>query len=254
MNLQKRVMAHYDKLNESDLYIWHYICGHREKCIQLTIEQLARECHVSKSTVLRFAQKLDLSGYSEFKYYLKNEPEHMQFEAGKQVDISLMFDSYSRMLMELQNKNYHSFCEMIHNASRIFVVPSGTVQASVAKELARQFLKLQVIMTVIAGHSEIKMLEQVIKEQDVLILISLTGETPEILDLMRSAKTVGTKTVSITQISANSMSRLATEAIYIYSGEMLKLLDAPYLSPTMYFAVTELLFAQYYNYRLDLKP
>ena len=74
---------------------------------------------------------------------------------------------------------------MIDHAKRIFVVSSGTIQRSVAKELSRQFLKLGIIMTLVNGDSEINMLARAITADDLLIIISLTGESESVIRLLR---------------------------------------------------------------------
>lgn len=62
-------------------------------------------------------------------------------------------------------------------------------------------------------------------------------------------KTVGSKTISITRINANSLSLLADEPIYIFFGDFPIVFETAYTSPTMFFALTELLFANYHNYQ-----
>lgn len=39
----------------------------------MNIADLARHCSVSTATILRTAQKLNFSGYSEFKYFLRSD-------------------------------------------------------------------------------------------------------------------------------------------------------------------------------------
>lgn len=138
---------------------------------------------------------------------------------------------------------------MIDHAKRIFVVSSGTIQRSVAKELSRQFLKLGIIMTLVNGDSEINMLARAITADDLLIIISLTGESESVIRIAKVAKTVGSKTISITRINANSLSLLADEPIYIFFGDFPIVFETAYTSPTMFFALTELLFANYHNYQ-----
>ena len=69
MKLAELVNQHYKELSSNDLYIWDYIQAHRKECQNLSIVELAQRCHVSKTTILRFAQKLSLKGYSELKVY-----------------------------------------------------------------------------------------------------------------------------------------------------------------------------------------
>lgn len=246
------VNMYYDKLNESDLHIWNYIDNHRRECASLTIEDLGRRCNVSRSTILRFSQKIGLDGFQELKYYLKNEI-NVNTTKYKQIDISTLFDNYSGMISDLQNRNYMACNKMIREANRIFVASSGAIQRSVAQELARQFLRVGIVMTLINGDSEIKLLAKYAQKDDLIIMVSMTGENARLIALAKMAKSVGVKTISITRLRSNSLSMLVNEPIYVFLGDFPIVMDLPYTSPVMFFAITELLFTNYYNYLIDLK-
>ena len=70
IEIEELVNKNYHKLKETDLIIWKYISTHRKACCDYTIYELADACNVSRTTVLRFAQKLSLSGYAELKTLL----------------------------------------------------------------------------------------------------------------------------------------------------------------------------------------
>lgn len=252
MRLNDMVNMHYDKLNESDLHIWNYIDGHRKECASMTIEDLGKRCNVSRSTILRFSQKIGLDGFQELKYYLKNEI-NVNTARYKQIDTYTLFDNYSRMIRDLQNRNYMVCNQMIHEAKRIFVTSSGAIQRAVAQELSRQFLRVGIVMTLINGDSEIKLLAKYAQKDDLIIMISMTGENANLTALAKVAKSVGVKTISITRLRSNSLSMLVNEPIYVYLGDFPIVMNLPYASPVMFFAITELLFTNYYNYLLDLK-
>lgn len=73
MRLETLIYENYNKLNENDKYIWSYILNNKKECENMSIQNLALKCNVSHTTILRFAQKLGLNGYSELKFYLKME-------------------------------------------------------------------------------------------------------------------------------------------------------------------------------------
>jgi len=73
MKLEELVNNNYDKLNENDLYIWKYICSNKRECRRMSIDELAKKCNISRTTISRFTQKLSLEGFGEFKVRLKLE-------------------------------------------------------------------------------------------------------------------------------------------------------------------------------------
>ena len=61
------------KYNETDIRIYKYIVSNIDKIQYMTVREIAREIHVSTSTILRFCNKNNFDGYSDFKDALKNE-------------------------------------------------------------------------------------------------------------------------------------------------------------------------------------
>ena len=248
MTLDELVNINYESLNESDLYIWRYISSHREECSKLTIEELGRRCSVSRTTILRFSKKLNLDGFTELKYYLRNEKVAENFVMSKFIDLNTLVKNYTVMLNELKNKDFNTACEMIENAKRIIVVSTGTVQRLIAQELQRSFLRLGVMMTVINGKTEIYRITEWVKEDDLVIMVSLSGESTEIKVLAKELKIKGIATISITRLASNSVSKLVDEAIYVFSDGVPIEGSEVYMSITMFFSTVEILFVRYFNY------
>ena len=73
MALEELINEHRQELNNTDMGIWKYIVQHRAAVRRSSIHELARACNVSTTTIVRFAQKLGLEGFGEFKLLLKRE-------------------------------------------------------------------------------------------------------------------------------------------------------------------------------------
>ena len=61
------------KYNETDIAIYKYVMRNSDEIQYMSIRELAKETHVSPSTILRFCSKNNFEGYSEFKKALKKE-------------------------------------------------------------------------------------------------------------------------------------------------------------------------------------
>ena len=73
MALEELINEYRQELNNTDMGIWKYIVQHRAEVRRSSIHELARACNVSTTTIVRFAQKLGLEGFGEFKLLLKRE-------------------------------------------------------------------------------------------------------------------------------------------------------------------------------------
>lgn len=72
------IKKHISKLNNSEFTVLDYIVTNQMKVKDMSIEELADACFVSKTTVVRLAQKLGFRGYSELRYELNRSIEETQ--------------------------------------------------------------------------------------------------------------------------------------------------------------------------------
>lgn len=54
--LDERVNTNFNKLNENDLYIAHFINTHIPQCKTMKIQELAEHTHASNATIHRFTR------------------------------------------------------------------------------------------------------------------------------------------------------------------------------------------------------
>jgi Transcriptional regulators len=58
-------------LNELEMEVYNYVILHLDEVATVKIRDLADQAHVSTTTIMRFCNKLDCNGYSEFKVKIK---------------------------------------------------------------------------------------------------------------------------------------------------------------------------------------
>jgi len=71
MTLHELIEQNYHKLSDNDLHIWQYISANEAACQDMSIDDLAEACHISHTTIIRFARKLGLKGFGELKFILR---------------------------------------------------------------------------------------------------------------------------------------------------------------------------------------
>lgn len=117
-NMEELIRRKYDELNENDLEIWKYIISNKEICKKISIQQLAVFCHVSHTTILRFAKKLGFSGYSEMRSFLKwEEQAEILYE---EKDMERNANNFVSAIRTLEDMNMDDICQMIYEA-KIFM-------------------------------------------------------------------------------------------------------------------------------------
>lgn len=136
----------------------------------------------------------------------------------------------------------------ISNARRLFVFGTGETQNAVAEMIKRVFLQAKVFFVTLYGKSELKTAIEDLNEDDLMIFISMSGENDIAIEAMKTAKSKGTYTVSITKLNNNTMARLATKSIYVLTDFYTKHNNKAYETTSSYFNTVEVLFIKYLEY------
>lgn len=107
--------------------------------------------------------------------------------------------------------------EMLNSYRQIFVVACGTAMHAgmVGKYVIEKLARVPVIVDI---ASEFRYREPLIEKDDLMILISQSGETADTLAALALAKEVGATTLSIVNVKGSSIARESDMVIYTHAG------------------------------------
>lgn len=245
MSVEELLNCHYEEFSENEKYVSSYLIAHFEECAADSIEEFAEKVSVSKTLLVRFAKKLGMSGYSELKARLKLELQERKTETKGLMET--VTGSYHKMMDNLVSRDMRSLFRKLEAARRVFVYGSGSSQARAASEMKRIFLPAKT-MVHLHGHDMCRALQQIAGPKDLVILISLSGESQPVTELAGILRTKGVETVSITRMKSNSLAALCGENLYIHSIQMPAGNEVQYEIATPYFILIEFLYLSYQNY------
>lgn len=250
MTLDELVHANYHKLNAGDLEIWQYIYNHKKECAHMTIEECASQCNVSRTTILRFAKKLDLSGYTEFKYLLRSEVQVESNQSAEDgIDMRRLTENYTGLLQDLQERDYGKFAQMLDDADRVILIPSGHTQEVAVQEF-------QDILTVYTGktvlvldsRSRRESMLTMLQPEDVVVFISQSGENETLLEFARELKWRKIPIISFTQVQSNPIADMADLPIHYPLRTFEGVGEHGYTSMGPLYVVIEFYLAHYINH------
>ncbi|MEI3600060.1 MULTISPECIES: MurR/RpiR family transcriptional regulator [unclassified Oceanobacillus] len=205
-------------MNENDLSVLQYVLSNKDKCYNLSINELADICFVSRSSIHRLAKKLDFNGFSEFKTFLKWESQS-EYHTG-----NLSETLHSDILQTFKNLNtvdFRSISEILLNANRIFIHGTGTAQQFCAAECQRMFSIIQTYLILIHDQVEFDAMYRGMNASDVVITISLSGDTPEIASKTKQLNAKGVTVITITNLQNNKLAQMSPYNIYVTTTEEL---------------------------------
>ena len=243
--IEELLNSRYDSFSENEKYICHYLTGHYRECAFHTIAEFAEECSVSQTMLVRFAKKLGMSGYGELKARLKIDLEENPVSSEGLME--KVTQSYYKMMDDLVKRDMTGIFENLEQAERVFIYGSGSSQTRAASEMKRSFLPVKE-MVHIHGHDMCRALQKTAGDKDLVILISLSGESQAVVELGRALRTNHVPAVSITRLKNNTLASLCSENLYINSIQMPVEYDVEYEIATPYFILIEFLYLSYRNY------
>ncbi|WP_313468248.1 MurR/RpiR family transcriptional regulator [Carnobacterium sp.] len=212
MSLEKFINANRSKLSENDLDILAYILTNKETVTHLGIHDLSIRSHTSKSTIVRLTQKLGFSGFSEFKYYLKNEKKKEILPTKN--NLSLLESDINETMSLIAQTNMHPLCEAISLANRVFIYGTGWGEKKAADDFTRNFMSCNVFIIPIPSVTELNWNIDSFTKNDLVIFISFSGENLELENNITKLKLHGVPFCSVTPLRQNYLSSQATYKLY----------------------------------------
>lgn len=250
MKLDEKVSKNYDRLNPNDRIIWQYINTHRGECCNISIDELAACCNVSRSTVMRFAQKLGMRGFSELKSFIRWECGDFQDTSEDLVEKAC--STAIQTIERFRDMDLDGIFRLLQNANRIFVYGTGSMQRELATEFSRMFLNINVLVFKIHGEAEFRKVLRVITEDDVVLIISKSGETMFIKEIVVALKGKKVPIISLTHSGSNTLANMSDHSLFL-NYKTYQVSETLYLEQTaeMFLAI-QILFIRYVMYIKNL--
>ncbi|KFA99391.1 MurR/RpiR family transcriptional regulator [Vibrio sp. ER1A] len=224
MSILNKILINRDKLSASGKKIADWVLTAPDHAIKLNSQALAKEVNVSQSSIVKFAQKLGFSGFSQFKQGLIQEVSRKSAVHGSPLHTNIVpNDSYATIALKLakaksdaifqtsnalMTENFEKVVKLVNQANRVQIVGMGGSALS-GKDLAYKLLKLGVAaVTELDSHVQIG-IARTLTSEDVQIVVSFLGETKEINIAAETAKERGATIVAFTSPAVSELRNIA---------------------------------------------
>lgn len=217
-NIHIKIRLTYDDMSKGEKRIADWLMENPGEIISLSIVELAEKCNSSEATIVRFAKHLGFSGYQGLKIALAREEgtkivnktitgEENCFEIYEKI-CSDIYMSLEKTKKSLDEKAISMAAEKIISAGRIAIFGLGN-SSSVAIDAGHKLLRVGCnAMSYTDGHMQAIAASQ-LGENDVVIGISHSGSSIDIVDNVKSAKNNGATVISITSKGKSPLVKVA---------------------------------------------
>lgn len=246
MKMDELINNNYDKLTQNEHQIFNYIINNQQECREMTCEQIADKCHVSRTTLLRFCRKLNLNSFAELKYVLKSVDSKVYENTN--LDIEEASKTYHKIIDEIKEHEYINVCSLIYNAETIYIYGTGNAQKAEAEEFKRIFLSTGKCVIDLFDLGEVQLVQNKFTDKDLFVIISLSGETTEGIQILKTIESSKINTVSITRFENNTISRICKDNIYVSTKMLHGLQNLSYEMTAAFYVLLDILFVNYLEY------
>ena len=212
MKLEELINRNYDAFTQNDRQVVSYILANKSLIVGATSQEAADGCHVSRATLLRVCKKMGLQNFAELKYLLKYQDGAVDGRAD--ADMDAVIENYHGLIDDLKKADYSRVCRLIHEADRIFIYGTGNEQKAVAEEFKRIFLMFGKCTVDLFDYGEVEFAAKHFTSSDLFVIISLSGETPEGIRILRMIEYTGIRRVSLTRWKNNTIAGLCEYNLY----------------------------------------
>lgn len=234
MSILKILGLQLESMTQADQQIAQFIIDHPERMLAMSSAALAEATGRSQSSVVKFSQKLGYAGYQQLKLAVnKAKAQEWQAPAGiihGTIDAS---DSYMTILQKLigskllsmretsavnGEKTIDQALDALAKARRIQLAGVGA-SSLVARDFSYKLLKLgRSVLLDNDSHIQISNASTLTKA-DVLVVLSYSGSSIEILRIAELAKARGATIIAITGLQPNPLLDIADISLYTVADE-----------------------------------
>lgn len=240
------------QLNHNELQILEFIYNYPQKIEKMTIREFAKEVSCSTSTILRFCQKINLSGYSELKYLIKqdNDLKTNTFQPLK-IENNLFDDltqDIENTLLLLKEINVNQCIQEIKSNKSIHLFSGGGITGCALDYLEKLLFSFgrQKVYRYEASALAFHMADS-FSQKDVLFVLSVSGTYEPTVQMAHLAKMNHATVIAISPYTKNRLASIA-DINFRFFGNQRKNKNTEYSSRLPIYFIINAIFTAYLEY------
>jgi RpiR family carbohydrate utilization transcriptional regulator len=248
--LLSQVKAMREQLRPSERKLADYVIDAPREVLDLSMTEVAARAGVSQPTIARFCHALGFSGFREFKIRLAQAvaadlpavyrdvrpDEPVPGVAEKVLDRTI--GALLQVRNNLSNDAVAAAIDLLATASRIEFYGAGG-SGIAAQDIQHKFFRLGMPSVAYSDPHTFLMSAALLGPGDVVVAISNTGRTRDMVDAARAALAGGAKVIAITH-GTSPLARLATVGLHANVDEDTDVFS-PMTSRTSHLAIGDIL-------------
>ncbi|MGX7030120.1 MurR/RpiR family transcriptional regulator [Vagococcus zengguangii] len=254
-HIHNRVLSVQSTLSKAERKIADYILNEPQAAITMTASQLAKASDTSPASVIRFCRSIGISSFTELKVKLSAELDAPSVSSYSDITPNESPDTIKNKLLnnaihtltetvQLMDESVNATVDALYQTDMLFVYGIGA-SGIVAENIAQKFNRVGKTAMAFQDHHLLLTTMSSLGKNGLLMVVSNSGETSEILHIVKIAKQIGCQTVGVTQFGKSPLNQLVDWSLHTYNANEGNFRSAATSSLLNQFMVIDILF---YNY------
>lgn len=219
LDIIQAVNENFHNLSHLEKDIVNYVLNNPKKVSTMRIQDLSKETFSSISTISRLVRKLGYANFAELKYAIKVEMRASSDYASDTLDAN-MVEKIEQTIQSFYKNDLDKLYSILNNSGKIYCYGTGWGQSVAISDFSRNMIAIGKPIIQIHSEKELEILiNNHIQKDDVLMIVSLSGEVSDLAKKLKILKARKISLVSITQFSNNLLSRYADINLYFETEE-----------------------------------
>ncbi|MDL2292060.1 MurR/RpiR family transcriptional regulator [Acholeplasma sp. OttesenSCG-928-E16] len=227
MSVMLKMIKNKELLSVAEKVVLDYLIENKENLKDFSVNRIAEAAYTSPASVVRMCKKLGYKGFKDFKidFILSNSKVEIP-EEREYADVILTKDercgiaaiennitALEETLKLYDEDEYLKAADMVMSSRKILIFGKGSSYLA-CKDLEMKLRRINKFC-IAQGESHDQLVDATfINEKDVIIFVSNSGKTREIINAAMVAKANKTKIVSIVKFGTSLLEELSDVVLY----------------------------------------
>lgn len=219
MDILIKIQKQFNEFTKKEKDIAQYILESKAQVKDMSITELAENTGASTATITRFSKKVGAKNFVELKMQITASNNS---NGDKKVDnIFVNITNYYKEVLDNSQKlvdkaKIIKLVDKIKSAEKIYVYGIGS-SGLTADEMRLRLLRMGFNVSSITDSHLMRINSAIISENDLVIAISISGQTKEIVESLKIAQNNGANTLLITSFENTEAAKYADLEALIYN-------------------------------------
>lgn len=209
------IKSQYNSFTDTEKRIADFFINNTDK-LDFSAKSIYEKLYVSNASLSRFAQKCGFKGYREFIYRYE---ESLQEEENNEANEKEVFaDVYQRVLARFYEMvdvvQISRVVKYLSEAERTYVLGKGS-SGFAASEMELRFMRIGVDIDAVVDPDRMKIQTVFIDKRKLVLGISVSGKSTDVLDTLKEAHKRGGRTVLITANISQTFEEYCDEVLLL---------------------------------------